>query len=833
MPIIRIIPTALFVACLSLTAPLAAETPPVPLVPAVSEVQWGRRVPAGTSGVIVLSEKASPAEHEAARLLAKYVERRFRSQWAIGKATETPANASPRVYLGQRETFPALDDLCREQNLSVPDAPEGYALKAWRHDQSVTAVVAGRSGRAVLYGQDTLFQLLGRTPDGLMIQEATIRDWPTIPLRGRPHPHYQYFLKPENFDCMATSRINFIDLRDGIYAFEPGANLNREDIGRIIRDAKARDLRVYAAVNCGVPAAEQDAVIRSFREFVELGADGLWASFDDKGAGEAPRDMVAKILALGREHGITGDAIAVTPPKGDYQTIVTKFNRAIVAVPGMERAVWYWTSVPCAEDLADGKAIGLHVRPSWWHNWPRVPHASFRVGSDRAYMPVFRLADGWNRPNEQELRAMGDYVHAVMPWDGWQSQQHYLVPMIGWWSWRPEQYSFEALRGRIYDMVFGPQQAATAATLDDSLKRIRSRFRFWSTHTEYAPHCPPRLKSLDDRAATEADLASLQGLCEKLRSSAASETLLEPKTLEEEYLTPMVRDLETGLAVTRAPYPEYWWPSHQDAILRAIYDGNLEEANRLIGGVRDRIRHEVSQIERTLTQVAQVRQYVAWWRKRAAASAEDLRNLLDKRQGELRERIAEYNKTVAPTSQMLSGLADPPVQVGTGVWERHNHVRAIVTPEPRETFWGDWIGGLHEHKGMKVAVFALAKHLPVNAGVHSELPVNVPISGRRDRLGLILYLADANKESFGLGVAKWRWSGYRAIRLLWGDRELWRADLGIPRLTGEWFVVHLPELPADLTTLPLRLRVEDYYSAKNNLEIVYVGPIRLLEFDRE
>ena len=62
---------------------------------------------------------------------------------------------------------------------------------------------------------------------------------------------------------------------------------------------------------------------------------------------------------------------------------------------------------------------------------------------------------------------------------------------------------------------------------------------------------------------------------------------------------------------------------------------------------------------------------------------------------------------------------------------------------------------------------------------------------------------------------------------------MWRADLGIPRLLGEWFVVPLPPLADDVKTLSLRLRVEDYWSAKNNQEIVYVGPIRLLELDRD
>ena len=96
---------------------------------------------------------------------------------------------------------------------------------------------------------------------------------------------------------------------------------------------------------------------------------------------------------------------------------------------------------------------------------------------------------------------------------------------------------------------------------------------------------------------------------------------------------------------------------------------------------------------------------------------------------------------------------------------------------------------------------------------------------------MLVYLADTTKDSFGLGVSKWRWAGYRSIRLLWGEQEVWKADLGIPRFSGEWFVAPLPSLPADLKTLPLRLRVEDYRPAKANPEIVYVGPIRLLELD--
>jgi len=811
----------------------AAEAPPVRLVPAVREVQWSEPIPVEGDVAIVLSDQADPAEREAARLLSRYVEKRFRQRWPILAVNDAPAAARLRVFLGRPRSFPALERICAGQGLSVPPHQECYALKVWSEGGTITAVVAGADGRSVIYGQDTLFQLFAKRDGTLTVQGATIRDWPTIPLRGRPHPHYQYFLKPENFDCVMIARINFIDLRDGIYAFEPGARLNKEELGTVIRQARDRGLRVYAAVNCGVPGEQQDAVIATFREFIELGADGLWASFDDKGAGADPKEMVTRILALGREHGIAGDAIAVTPPKGDYQTITTRFNREIIGVPGMEKAVWYWTSIPCAQDAADAEAVGLRVRPSWWHNWPRFRDPPFHTGSDRTYSSVIPLADGWNHPNDEELREMGRYVHAVMPWDGWQAQQHYLVPMIGWWSWRPEQYDFQTLRRRIYDVVFGPGQVETAAAIDDALDALRRRFRVWSTHTEFAPQCPPRLQSPEDRARALAELRALQGRLAGLREGARVASLLDPELLERDYLGPMTREIETALAASQAPYPEYWWQEHQDRVLEAIYDGEVAEANRRIAQVRERLLKDIEEVGRLLGDAHGVRRYVTWWRERAGASAADWQRLAARRQAVLRERIADYSKTVAPTKGLLAGLGDPPVQLGTGAWKRHNHVRAVVLPEPRERFWGDWIGGIHEAGGERVAVFAVARHEPVNAGAFSELPVNVPLSGRRNRLALLVYLADANKESFGLGYAKWRWSGYRAIRLLWGERELWRADLGIPRLSGEWFAVPLPAMPDELKTLPLRLRVEDYSSEKNNLEIVYVGPIRLIELDRD
>ena len=810
---------------------VAAEAPPVVLMPAVSEVHWGLLEAFRGPGVILISDQAGSPERVAADQLARYVEKRFGQKWAVQSGEQkAPAGTGLRILLGMRQGFPLLDGLCREQHLEVPDHADGYALKVFGRQENLTAVVAGTNARSVMYGQDTLFQLLRKQGEGLAIQTATIHDWPTVPLRGRPHPHYQYFLKPENFDVCVTSRINFIDVRDGIYAFEPGAKLKTEELTRVFKQARERDLLTYAVVNCGVPAAEQDAVIALFKEFLAMGANGLWASFDDKGPGEKPREMLTRVIALGREHGITGDAIATTPPKGAYQVIDHPFNREAMTVPGMEQAVWYWTRIPSPEDAVTGKAIGMKVMPSWWHNWPRLPHPSLYAAGGQ-YLPCLTMAQGWQHPSDEELRAMAGNVHATMPWDGWQAQQHYLVPVIGWCSWRPEQQDSNAIRRRAYDLVFGPGQVQAAEAFDDALSKVQDQFMYWTTHTDSAPHCPPRLKEVGERTEVTRQLSGLRDLLGTIRPAAGS--VLNADVLEKEYLGAMEREVRTGLAAVEAPYPEYWWSGHQAAVLDAVYAEDNAKAEQLIASVRDRVAKEIAQVEKLLADPGVTDRYAKWWRERAAAGPADWRKLLGNRQAELLKRIADYDKTVAPRKQLLAGLSDPPVQVGTGAWERQNNVLANVLPEQREQFWGDWIAGHTEVDGAKAAVFAVAKHERANAGQFCELPVNVALSGKRDQLALLVYLADANKESYGLGYAKWRWAGSRDIKLMWGDRELWRADLGIPRLNGEWFVARLPEIPEELKTLPLRLRVEDYCGAKNNLEIVYVGPIRLLELDRD
>ena len=127
---------------------------------------------------------------------------------------------------------------------------------------------------------------------------------------------------------------------------------------------------------------------------------------------------------------------------------------------------------------------------------------------------------------------------------------------------------------------------------------------------------------------------------------------------------------------------------------------------------------------------------------------------------------------------LLEGLAAPPLEWGIGRWQVSNRLLATVLPGTNEWFWGDWLAGRYERGNTRAAVFAAGPKTAGVVGEYGELQVDVPVSGHRDRLGLLIYASAANKDLFSATPVKYRWAGYRFLELAWQDKVLWEADLG-------------------------------------------------------
>ncbi len=809
-----------------------SQSPRYPvLVPPPQQIQRPAEPPLAISRdgvVIAIGVQATAPEKHAAEMLQDSVSRRFGQKWPIVEEVQIPPGCETVILLGRQSSSQWLKQLSAQKRVDLRTAVAGhdnYVIEILDDDGRHLVVVGGGNPRGVIYGQDTLFQMLRERAGRTELVRASVCDWASIPWRGRPQTNVELYLRPGELDCYLRSRINFVDLRNGIYAFEPSDKLDEALLSRAINEIHRRGMLVYGTVNTGVPEAEYDKAIAMFERFIALGADGLWVSFDDKGPGDKPEEIVRRVLELGRKHGITGERIAITPPKGAYQDISAPFNRKIMAVPGMESALWFWTRYPCDADVEAARSIGLKVLPSWWHNYPRTLNS-------HEYTGIPSLAMGWHGPGYDLLADAGRQFTAVMPWGGNAYGPYYVVPVIGWWSWNPKAHDWQATRRRIHGFVFGESQIAAAAEFDETLARMRPLLRYGVGDSEWQPVSPPRLKEPASRRRATALIAGMEALLAKIQQTASTQSMLDADQLQTGYLTKMEKEVARLRAAATLPFPEYWWIAHQQAVLDAVYDDDMARVVRLTAAVREPLLRDIDEIARGGKHLAKIDDYVKWWTGRVNLDAAGWKNLVEKRREELVKRLADYDYFVKVRSDMLKGLADPPVDWGTGRWEYPNLVRATATFTQREQFWGNWIAGVCEHEGSKVAAFATSRRTPAAEAEFAELELTLPISGDRNRLALLIYLADVNKELIGLHYVKWRWADYRSIQLLHRDHVLWEANLGVQREQGEWFMVKLPPVPQSLEVATLRLRVENLRGAIGNQTLALVGPIRLIELPK-
>ena len=817
----------------------------LPLAPSPKEVRWadGPGIPLEDGGVaIVIGDKAREPAKAAADLLRRRVSKRFGQDWPILAESGDWKKHNVIVLLGERATNGWLDRLCAEKRIDLSESSpgfDGYVIETFAADGRTIVLVGGSNARGTLYGQDTLYQLLARQDGKTVLRAASIRDWPTVPWRGRPQTTVAAHLQPGMMDVYAISRVNFIDLRNGTYAFEPDYVLTDKDKAEIteaIRLAHERDIIVFGTVNCGVPRAKYDAVMARFEEFLALGVDGLWPSFDDKGPGEAPEELVARVVALGRSHGIRGNRIAITPPKGSYQVIGAPFNAKIMKVSGMDEALWFWTPIPSAEALAAARSIGLKTKMSWWHNWPR-PLSGFThlsggsvLGSgQRAYMEVPPMACGWHEPTYEELAPDGKNVQAVMPWGGNAWEPYYIVPIVNWWGWGPEQPDWSGVRRRIYAIVFGPSAVDAAMKFDDALVQTKRLFVFAPGKGGDRPAAPARLKSVADRAKAVALVENLEKLLRGIAERAVRETMLDAERLRRNLLEPMAAEVRAAKAAATLPYPEYWWDEHQRKVLDAVYAEDLQRADELAAGVRNRLMGELNEISRSLGFLDITPPYVDGWRRRAVLDGQGWRNLVRERRAEVPRRADHYGYYAVKITDLLKGLGHPPIEWGRGKAERQLHILATAMPGAQEQFRGEWVGGLYGQGAPIAALFALSKDGACNAGDYSELPVTVPVSGPRERLGLLVFMNRHTKDAFGLEESPGRWARFASVQLLWEDRVLWEGDVGLPRDGRPWDLIRLPVIPDDVSELRFRLRVQDRKDSQGMQAIVFVGPLHLVE----
>ena len=829
--------------------PACPITPPPKVYRDTGRV-W-RLAPADQAAIVVGSRAAEP-ERYAAERFQTLIQRRYKRTLPIVAENQIPAAAKQLFLLGQRSTCDLLDRICAERRIELDEkspGPDGFVIECVDAQGRAVVLVGGGNPRGVIYGQDALFDLLRREGNDVVLPVVSIREWPSIAWRGRPHSVLLQHLVPGAMDAYVRSRINFIDVRDDprvkatLYlparkasmGFPAGEPIDKPAVKRVIDEAHRRGLFVYGTVSCGVAAEKFPDVIRTFEELLALGVDGLWISFDDTGAGGDAPEIIGRVLALGLKHGMSSREIAITPPAGDFEMIDRPFNRTCAAVPGMEQAEWFFTRVPCQADAKMAASIGIKRLPGWWHNLVDFGveggflHnadvlCTLRADNKPAYVNIQPLSRGWHKPQYAALRDAPQYTDTAMLWaviNGW--PEEYEVGALGLWAWNPATHDWDALRRSIYGHVYGPAQAQAVADFDDKLSALKTLFDMPLWRFEPNKGWPCRLKRPADRPAALAQIDELAQLARRIRAGAPAETAIDPARLETVYLEPMDATLVYARKMTLLDYPEQWVGDFENQMYRSLDKADFATAERLLGNVRDKVRSQLERIESELVGLKGIEGYAAHWRRRTdsldawqklaasrrAAKQAWLKKLLT---GDPAKIFPYKPATTADLDALLTTLDKAPpgkplAELRADDWLAHSQMQ------------GEYAVGPYSVPGRKLVAIAYPANKPSQPGEFGEVTAELQVPAFQGRLMLEAFVNDTRMDN--------HWRGYRFMQLWIGDKLVWEEDVAPDRAGREWVSVDVSPLAKPGDRLKLRFRVLEKQPVGNHTSVSFLGPVRL------
>ena len=804
---------------------------------------------------IALGAEASETERYAAERLQAHVERRFKQRIPIVVESAVAESVRQVFLLGQRSSNPWVDKLCREQKIGLGDAEpvaDGFLIECVEDGGRQVVLVAGGNPRGVVYGADAVFDLMRAEAGRTVWPVVSVRDWPSIPWRGRPHSVLRQHLVPGALDAYIRARLNFTDVRDNPHAkasnvyparkasmgFPAGVPIDSETVERMVRESHRRGLFVYGTVSCGVPRAKHDDVLDTFRQLSELGVDGLWISFDDVGGGEDASELIGRVLQFGETLGMTGRRIATTPPSGDYQNIDTEFNRRTAELAGMAEAQWFFTRVPCQADAEQARKIGLRRLPGWWHNLVDFGvdggflHngdilVSLRSDDRPGYIEPQPLSRGWHAPRYDAIREADKYTDHVLLWGvvgGW--PEEYLMSVLGIWAWNPAAHDWDQTRRAIYRYVYGPGQVQTAWAFDDKLVELKSLFHLPRWQFEPNKGWPCRLKQAGDRPRALALIDELETLSGRLSSTAPLESAIDRARLEQVYLEPMRTTLVYARKMALLDYPEDWADESQDRMYTWLDEGSAAAAEEALAAARDRLQTELRRISEELQGLKGIDGYRAHWEKqfpefkawnklaneRRSAMDGRLKRLLNQKPDDLMPYKPATKKDI---DALFADWDQPPPGKVLAELAAEDWLRA--PPRWRGAFVAG-ISGLGDHKSLAIGYPA---NVPSQPGDYAEVRAELPAKAAAGRLLLDAWVEDTRSDN--------QWREYRSMQLWVNDKLAWEEDVAPDRKGRAWVTCDVTDLARAAERLKLKFRVIDRRGVSNHLSISFLGPVRLRE----
>ena len=580
-----------------------------PIVPQPKEFQSDGTCWTLENAIIVLRKDASEQEHYAAERLQTLIDRRFHQAVPIYDEEFIPNIA--------RLTFElSLDPLMTDSN--GQPAFNGFTIE---FPEEFRVFISGADVNGLIYGCEAFFSLLSKNADGKpQVLTASVRDWPSIPWRGRPHSVALHHLEPGQMDTYVHARLNFSDYRDApdvqatllmparkaSMGCPPGKKLDEELLKKTLSEFHRRGFFVFGVVACAVPQEKYPLIFQTFDELRAAGCDGVWLSMDDTGGGDKPVELARLFADYLRKNDLTGEQAMFTPPPEEYQHIDKPLNHEMAKIETFNDVQWIFTRVPCEADRKMAADMGLKRKPTWWFNYCETPypdpkagfiHASSIMTTQRkdgrsSYMNLLPITPGWGAPKFENLRDAPQNTDRVLLWamcGGWPME--YALGMFGGWAWNPKDCDWETLRDSIYDYVWGPSQVQTIRRFDDLYAELKTLYWMPENWKFRAPgNSLVRLRDVKNRPRALQILDELDKLAATLAQKAPNETALSTERLTRVYLEPMQTSLRFARKQATLEFPEYEFADFEKQAEKIRKENGDAAADAFLNHVRERVK---------------------------------------------------------------------------------------------------------------------------------------------------------------------------------------------------------------------------------------------------
>ncbi|MFA5292335.1 MAG: glycoside hydrolase family 20 zincin-like fold domain-containing protein [Phycisphaerae bacterium] len=778
-----------------------------------------------------------PVENYAAGHLKDSLKKHYNVDIQLNGDTEKAGQSknTVEIVLGVTEKDSFIQQFCKKNNIDINTKLPGYdgfIIKTAAVKSSKVIIIAGANLRGVTYGTSVLFDMLNLGDGKLTCPAVYIRDWATIEWRGRP-TEYLSLQTPESLDTCVHSRINFIDVRDtnvpgghALFGFPPGVPIDTAKVKKVIDDAHERGIFVFGTVSCGVPPEKFDAAIETFKELIALNVDGLWISYDDPGPGKDAPLLTSRVIELAKQHNITPDKVAITPPSGSYQEIDTVWNKQVVAAPDADKMRWFFTRIPNDFDDKLMKKLGFSSELCWWHNWPRPKGGLLNdfgggrplYNSKWAYYELLPLSAGWNNPTTDELKVAGNYSDMVMLWQT--RPADYDCHILGLWAWNPETHDFNAVSETAYSYVFGNAQAPAARLFDRKLAKLKPYFTTPLYKNANPNIWPPRLLDVNDRPAVIELLNDMELLMQTIEKGSPSQTMLSGENLKIDYLQPM-RDIVTyGKKMVNLDYPEYTLKDFPNKMLDLASKQDTKAIDVETGKIRADVEKKCEIISSELAGLKYIDAYVKQWEDYIKGSdfwIEEYKKVqaqkaeAEQKRQEAKQRFEElvkgdYSKLFADQGKPAKGkvlleISSDAIQHG------RYHAR------------GAWAVGMYDNKAVAIGSSSQWSYKDTDMAM---LSTEVTIPNFTKRLYLEVYIAHVMKDTQTPARADVRLSALRV-----DGKTIWNQDLTVP-LKG-WQVNDITDVAKSGEKVNIRFNVSNRIQSDGYESIVFFGPARLVE----